>query len=386
VAITGPTSAISSSFNGAGEIELNEVTFKCGSDDSLRIAVLEGGNEIHHVDVSMEKIKEEADWSILEAVDFEVRIQFLISSPLPSDFIDTTFDLIGGPKAWYFKADELYALFKTIAQQLKLPSQLGVTSEQVVERVSKLVDMATEAVVKKFSPLSTQDEIKVLQKIDELLTLQCTALDAMVDSSRLHLIAALRKLKASLEESLRKQIEYVEHTVESTREMKNKAIENVTTSVNTLTTSTKASVDGAKGQVDTYKTYVKEQVDSVKGNVTRKVSSLSEESKEWATAFLAARVVQGKGALDSAQPYVVQAVGATKPYASRVVTAAQPYVNMAIPYVEKAKTMAEGNQYVGQYVAPVLSTANQVLDEAKNYMGLKAAAEAVPVPAAVATN
>jgi hypothetical protein len=38
-----------------------------------------------------------------------------VTSPLPADFIDTTFDLIGGPKAWYFKADELYALLKTVS-------------------------------------------------------------------------------------------------------------------------------------------------------------------------------------------------------------------------------------------------------------------------------
>jgi hypothetical protein len=253
----------------------------------------------------------------------------------------------------------------------------------VVERVSKLVDMATEAVVKKFSPLSAQDEVKVLQKLDELLTTQCTVFDSMVDNSRLHLITALRKLKVSLESSLARHKLFIENTVESTKtsakEATSKTIENVSSSVDAMAVAARARVDTAKGQVDGYKTYAQGQVDTYTGQVTGRAAALSEESKAWATAFLAARVVQGKGALDSAQPYVVQAVGATRPYASRVMTAAQPYVNMAIPYVEGAKQYVEGNQYVGQYVAPVLSTANHILDEAKSYMGLSApATDATP--------
>jgi hypothetical protein len=184
---------------------------------------------------------------------------------------------------------------------------------------------------------------------------------------------------------LKEHKQYVEVTVgrgvDAAKEMSNQAIDNVTTSVESMTTTAQSSIEEAKGQVatykakmqdqvDTYKTRVQEGVENVKGGVTNKVTTLSDESKAWATAFLNARVVQGKGALDTAQPYVIQAVGATQPYASRVVTAAEPYVKMAMPYVEEAKKMAESNQYVGPYVDPVLNTANTVIDTAKTYMGI----------------
>ena len=375
---------------------MNELTFQCGTSDDFTVTILEGDEEeTHQVEIPVESIKLECDWSILQVENFEVRIQFQLSSPVPPDFIDRALDLISGPKSWYFRADELYALLKTVSQQLQLPSQLGVTSEQVVERVSKLVDMATEAVMKRFSLLSPEDEISVLKKVDEVLTTQCTVFDSMVDSSRIRLVDSLRKLKGSLEARLKEHklqaMQYVETTVETTKDATNKAMENIQSSVESIQVNAKSSVDEAKGHVDNYKAYVhekvesvtgkvQEQITSVKDEVTVKMNTLSEESKKWATEFLAARVVQGKEALDRAQPYVIQATGATQPYASRVATAAGPYIEMAKPYVEEAKKKAEENQYVGPYVEPVLNTATQIIDGAKTYMGLSEQATASTGP------
>lgn len=387
VRINGPAFDVSSSFTGAGEVEMNEATFQCGKQDTLSVVVGEEGIEHHKIDFTMEQIRAQADWSILLVENFEVRVQFLLSEPLPPDFLDTAFDKLSGPKAWYFKAEDLYVLLKSITQQLKLPSQLGVTSEELVARVSKLVDSATEAVMKRFTNLSAQEERHVLQSIDELLTTQLTVFDSMVDSSRVKLVESLRKLRSSLQDSIKEHRQYVETTIDNTvssaKDLHSKTMDNVTTSMEAMTTGAKAGIEEAKGRAEGYKSEVQGRVDDykaqvdghvqhVKSKVTERVHTFSAESKAWATAFLDARVVQGKEALDTAQPYVLQAVGATQPYASRVVTAAKPYVDMAMPYVENAKKRAEENQYVGPYVAPVLDTANAVLDSAKTYMGLNA--------------
>ena len=57
---------------------------------------------------------------------------------------------------------------KSAAKALKLPP-IGNT---VAENLSSLVDLATEAVARRFSPLSSVDNIHVIQSIDTLLTEQ----------------------------------------------------------------------------------------------------------------------------------------------------------------------------------------------------------------------
>lgn len=355
---------------------MNEVSFECGTADLLTVTIMESETETHKVEIEMDKILTEPDWCILQVENFEVRIQFLLSDPLPVDFLDTAFDVIVGPRAWYFKAEDLYALIKTITQQLKLPDQLGVTSEDIITRVSKLVDLATEAVIRRFTSLSAEEEVHVLQTIDELLINQCIVFDSVIDSSRSKLAESLRKLKVSLEASLKEHKQYVEVTVgrsvEAAKDLSTKAVENASTSVEKIAINAKSSFEEAKGQVENYKTQVQQRVDTVKGSLSSRVAILSDESKAWATEFLNKRVVQGKEALTTAQPYVIEAVGATQPYASRVATAAKPYVDMAMPYVEEAKKYAQSNAYVGPYVDPVLNTANSVIDSAKTYMGLGA--------------
>lgn len=373
VRLTSKTNSILSNFEGSGDVELNEETIELADGDVIEVSVLDSNDAlIHRVDVPLANLQGQSDWSILQQEDFEIRIQFLVTTRVPKDAIENALEILAGPRAWYLKAEDLYALLKTAVSALNLPTG------NIAENASRLVDVATEAVVNRFTPLTTTEEIHVLQTVDHILATQCTVFDQVVDSSRFKLVQSLRRLRAGLEASVERNTAYAQQLAETavaaSRDISNKATETVNTSVETAKVAVTASVENAKAtvaaRVEDAKATTTASIDQAK----TRVNALSEESKKWATDFLSARIIQAKDVLSKAQPFVVQAVDASQPYAVKAAAVAEPYVNLARPYVEPviagALKLAEENKYVGSYVAPILGHASHALSEAKSYCGV----------------
>jgi hypothetical protein len=256
----------------------------------------------------------------------------LVTAQVPRDAIENAFEILAGPRAWYLKAEDLYALLKTAVSALNLPTG------NIAENASRLVDVATEAIVKRFAPLTTTEEIHVLQTLDNILATQCTVFDQVVDSSRFKLVQSLRRLRAGLDASIQRNRAYAlqlaETAVATSRELSSKATETVNTSVETAKVAVSASVESARSTVAARVEEAKITTSASIDNAKNTVNTLSEESKKWATDFLSARIIQAKDVLSKAQPFVVQAVDASQPYAARAAAVAEPYVNIARPYVE----------------------------------------------------
>jgi hypothetical protein len=257
---------------------------------------------------------------------------------------------------WYVRTTELYNFLKCFAEKYA-----GVVStklsEPVYEKFLETINALVEKLKTATAPYFTYDQgIESLIKIDNVLNALCAKIDSNVSCFRVQLAIVLRNLRKAVKEHCVKFAVALKEGCTKAEEMHMKVHQEVTTQSLHLW----QLIFGMK------KIATDTTVQYIEGS-KQKLGSMIVDAKE-------VSICKTQEMLQTARPYVQQAVVISKPYVEKAVVVSQPYVEKAYPYMEPLATKAvdcrtkmEANEKVGPYVSHAIIATEKVVENVKSY-------------------
>jgi hypothetical protein len=250
---------------------------------------------------------------------------------------------------WYVRTTELYGFIKNY-----MIEYAGVVSTKLSDPAYEKFLATIDSMAVKLRTATTPyfDSVQgseILAKLDDLLNSLCSALDNGVCAFRLQLAVILRNLRKAIKEHSAKFAAALKEGCRRAEEMHLQMHQ----------------------QISTQSLQLWQLIFGFKKLATDTTVQYIEGSKQKIGSVI---VGATEVSLQTARPYVQQAVVISKPYVEKAVVVSQPYVEKAYPYVEplaaKAvdyKTAIEANQNVGPYVSYALGTTEKVVENVKSY-------------------
>lgn len=371
-------------FDESESFSVKEDILDLESSSELNLTVMFDGDftESRTITIPIAEL-ESRDYTLFEPTasrEIELKAHIVIVERAPSNWFDYGIQLLETPnKAWYFKAEDLYAFLKHILHNIQ------VNSVSLFEEFCRLVDYASRVVLHKYLKIELIDGFSMVEQVDHLLESLFASFDGYVDNSRFKLAGCLQQLRkhitAYLQQlaiRLNEKNEELKQHVKSLRhgwiaEILSTAFQWAGEKTEETATWIGSEKDDIFVKIAAASSEGKARLSSAQETILAAPSIVySSLANQVSTRIQATQnVIKNIPAI--AHPYVHTVAEITQPYVVTAITKATPIINniKSTPLVENlildTKDAIEKHEVVNALVHQVIGTASTVMEEVTAY-------------------